>query len=449
MTGKPEFSGSLLRLVQTQRAERRLGKSGLILLVATALGFGGCGKIKSMLAAKEKPVETPVVQAAVTPAPLEPSVETKPEPVVQKQPEAPTKPAASTKGSVMVLCYHRFENLPKDSMAIRPEEFEKQLEQLKAEGFSVISMADFLAWRRGDMEIPEKSCVITLDDGWRSGYSVAWPLLKKHGYPFTMFIYVDYIKGQKRAGGQSMSWEELAEMRDAGVEIGSHTVSHTDLRSKKGKTPEQYDQWIREEIGTSKKLIEQKLGIAVKTLAYPYGNHNPEVRQAAMDAGYEAAFSVYGQRLTYHSPADQLGRYAVEGNKPQTFVAALKMVGGGGGAMEAPAAAVSQLAAAAMLTQPMEGETVLDVRPVLRANVASFGSVDPASLEMRLSGMGLVPLKYDAENKVVEGVPGQDLKDPSYTVILSGKVNGRRIETRWSFNFQKAGSGDTAKPVKK
>ncbi len=413
------------------------------------MGFGGCGKIKSMLAAKEKPAEPPAVQAAATPAPLEPKVEAKPEPVVQKQPEAPAKPAASTKGSVMVLCYHRFENLPKDSMAIRPEEFEKQLEQLKAEGFSVISMADFLAWRRGEMEIPEKSCVITLDDGWRSGYSVAWPLLKKHGYPFTMFIYVDYIKGQKRAGGQSMSWEELAEMRDAGVEIGSHTVSHTDLRSKKGKTPEQYDQWIREEIGTSKKLIEQKLGIAVKTLAYPYGNHNPEVRQAAMDAGYEAAFSVYGQRLTYHSPADQLGRYAVEGNKPQTFVAALKMVGGGGGSMEAPAAAVSQLAATAMLTQPMEGETVLEARPVLRANVASFGAVDPTSLEMRLSGMGLVPIKYDAENKVVEGVPGQDLKDPSYTVILSGKVNGRRIETRWSFNFQKAGAGDAAKPVKK
>jgi peptidoglycan/xylan/chitin deacetylase (PgdA/CDA1 family) len=419
-------------------------------LILSTVALAGCGKIKSMLASRGNPASGEASAAAVEAAQaVVPEAVAEPAVVKEAVVVTPPKREASTAGSVMVLCYHRFENLPKDSMAIRPEEFESQLGELKTAGYTVISMADFLAWRRGEKEIAEKSCLITLDDGWRSGYSVAWPLLKKHGFPFTMFVYTNYIKGQPKAGGQSMSWEELAEMRDGGVDIQSHTVSHMDLRAKKGRTPEQYEQWIREELANSKKLIEQKLGISVKCLAYPYGNHNPEVRQAAMAVGYEAAFSVYGQRLTYHSPADQLGRYAVEGNKPQTFQTALKMVGGGGGAMESQGPAVGQLAAAAMLTQPMEGETVSEARPVLKANVASFGAVDPASLEMRLSGVGLVPLKFDAENKVVEGVLQQDLRDPSYIVILSGKVNGRRIEARWSFNFQKASAspaGAGAKP---
>ncbi len=54
-------------------------------------------------------------------------------------------------------------------------------------------MKDFLAWRRGEKSIPPKSAVITIDDGYVSGYAVAWPILKEFGYPFTMFIYTNYV----------------------------------------------------------------------------------------------------------------------------------------------------------------------------------------------------------------------------------------------------------------
>ena len=108
------------------------------------------------------------------------------------------------KSQVIVLCYHRFDDNPKDSLAIRPADFEAQMQALKDSGIIVISMEDFLAWRRGKKGIPEKAAIISIDDGYLSGYKVAWPILKKFGYPFTMFIYTDYVKGGPKSGGQSI-----------------------------------------------------------------------------------------------------------------------------------------------------------------------------------------------------------------------------------------------------
>jgi peptidoglycan/xylan/chitin deacetylase (PgdA/CDA1 family) len=406
------------------------------LLLALALPLSGCEKIKSLpFLKKKKPVE--VVQQPVPVAPP-PAPAPKPAP---KPPEEPPKPDPS-KSAVVVLCYHRFEDRPKDSLALKPVDFELQLQSIKDNGFAVVSMSDFLAWRRGEKQIPEKSCLITIDDGYRTGYEVAWPILKKFGYPFTMFIYTNYIKGQPNAGGQSLTWRELEEMRDAGVDIQSHTVSHLDLRAKKGRAPEVYEQWVRDELVNSKRLLEQQLGISVKALAYPFGNHNAEVRRIAMEAGYEVAFSVYGQRLTYHNAPEQLGRYAIESSKPQIFESAMKMAGGGAGADAG--SVVSQLAASSMITQPMEGETVTDPRPVIKANLSTLGVIDPGSLEVRLSGVGPIPVKYDPETKIFTGQPPQKLRDPSYTVLVSAKVKGRKTEVRWSFNYGAPGAAVAA-----
>ncbi len=376
-----------------------------------------------------------------TPAP-------KVEPVAQEpEPTPPPKvKSVDTKGSVVVLCYHRFEEKPKDGMAITPAAFETQMQALKEHGFTVIPMQDFLAWRRAEKAIPEKSCVITIDDGYRSGYDVAWPILKKHEYPFTMFIYTAFVKGGALSGGGSLSWAELREMRDAGVDIQSHTVNHQNLRIKKGKFQTQfptYEEWLRNEIADSRRLLEQHLGISVKALAYPYGNHNEEIRAIAMQSGYEAAFTVYGQRLTYHSPADQLGRYAMDSTKPKIFSDALAMVGGGGGGESSGGgnggvAPVGQLAAASMVTVPMEGETVREARPTIKANLATMGDVEAGTVEIRVSGIGPVPVKYNATTKLAEATLLQPLKDKQVTVILSALVAGRKVETRWSFNYEPA-----------
>lgn len=414
----------------------------VLLIVAVTFASVGCQKIKLPFIKKKEVATTPApaapVVAAATPVP---PPATAPQ---ASTPAAATTPEPSTKANAIVLCYHRFEDRPRDSLAIKPAEFEEQMRSLKDNGFSVIKMQDFLAWRRAEKEIPDKSCVISIDDGYRSGYEVAWPILKKFGYPFTMFIYTNYVKGQPNAGGQSISWEELAEMRDAGVDIQSHTVSHTNLRQKKGKyqqTFPTYEDWVRHELVDSKKMLEQQLGISVNCLAYPYGIHSDEIRKIANEAGYEAAFTVYGQRISYNSHADQLGRYAIESTNPKVFADALKMVGGGGGG--ATASAIGQLSAASMVTQPMEGETISDPHPTLKANLATFGEIDPNSVEIRLSGIGQLPVKYDAASKTAEANVTQKLRDKNYTVILSAKVKGRKVETRWNFNFAPEGTPAT------
>ena len=128
------------------------------------LSLGGCKKPMLPNAAKS------VAEAAPAVAVAEPVAEPPPPPKVRHP---------DTKGSVIALCYHRFEEKPKDSMAITPAVFEAQMQSLKESGFTVIPMQDFLAWRRGEKSIPEKSCLISIDDGYRSGYDVAWPILKK------------------------------------------------------------------------------------------------------------------------------------------------------------------------------------------------------------------------------------------------------------------------------
>jgi hypothetical protein len=136
---------------------------------------------------------------------------------------------------------------------ITPAEFEAQMQALKDQGIAVISMDDFLAWRHEQKSLPSRCALITIDDGYNVGYTVAWPILKNFGYPFTMFIYTDYVRGGPKSGGGSITWEQLAEMRDAGVSIQSHTVSHPDLRRKKaGASQANYEEWLWNELHGSK-----------------------------------------------------------------------------------------------------------------------------------------------------------------------------------------------------
>jgi hypothetical protein len=85
------------------------------------------------------------------------------------------------------------------------------------------------------------------------------------------------------------------------------------------------------------------------------------------------------------------------------------------------------------LTEPMNDEKISNARPVIKANLASMGNVEPNSVEMRVSGFGLVPAKYDPATKLVSYEFTENLVPKTYTVILSATVDGRKVETRWDF----------------
>ncbi len=387
-----------------------------VYLLLGCLAFAGCKR-------KSDAQPAPEVAAVATPAPA-------------ATPEAtPTPEPIDLNSQVVVLCYHRFEEKGGREMVSTPAEFEAQLQALKDNDITVISMDDFLAWRRGEKSIPAKSAVITLDDGWVTGYTTAWPLLKKFNYPFTMFIYTDYVKGGAKAGGQSMTWDQLAEMRDAGVDIASHTVSHTGLNAKKGRSDEEYRQWLKSEIAGSKQLIEEKLGIQVKTIAYPYGLHNDTVREVVKESGYEGGFTVYGQHMSNGGDPTLLGRFALDSKNGEVFTKRVVAFPGAGTAPSAAAATTIMPAGASMMTQPMEGEVVTASEPEIKINLAALGNVDPKSVTMRVSGVGAVPAKYDPETKLLSYKLTQKVYAKQVTVIVSATANGKKVETRWSFQL--------------
>jgi peptidoglycan/xylan/chitin deacetylase (PgdA/CDA1 family) len=406
-------------------------RSSLALFLAFPLLFAGCKKSATQARQEKKEVQKPVATASTAPTPT---------PVMVATPTPTTVPAIDRSAKVMVLLYHRFEDRPKDGLAIPPAEFRQNLEELKKDGISVISMKDYLAWRRGEKSIPPKSAIITIDDGYISAYNVAWPMLKEFGYPFTMFIYTNFVN----VGGKSMTWAQLEEMRDAGVDIECHTVSHHDLRHAPKRTDD-YMAWLHNEIYGSKDILEQKLGIKIVALAFPYGTHNEVVRKMAKDAGYEAMFTVYGQHMGFDAPMDQLGRYAFDARHREIFKMAVDFGANQSGAPLAQAA--SEVPSTSVVTQPANDEHTPNPRPTIKANMASFGEVDPNSVQMRISGLGLVPAKYDAKSKLASYEVTQNLIPRAYTVIISAKAQGRRVETRWNFTVDPSASAAPAAPA--
>lgn len=365
-------------------------------------------------------------------------------PVAEQIEPSPTPVPINRNAQVVVLGYHRVvDNVRRPDTEITKADFEKQMQQLKDEGISVIPMRDFLAWKRGEKDIPAKSAVITMDDGWKSQYEAAWPILKKFDYPFTLFIYTDYVKGGPKSGGESITWEQIAEMRDAGVDIEGHTVSHKDLRgAKRGVQPgPDYDAWLWKELNDSKQMLEERLGIKVEALALPYGFYNAKVQEMAKKAGYDAIFTVYGQKIGYSSPNNALGRYMIEANKPKVFASAVRF--GSGASVDSEP--VAEFTGNALSTEPADNATVTDPRPVIKANLSSLGEVDPATLAMRVSGLGSVNAKYDDATQTYSYQPTRNLNDNRYSVIVTGKAKGKKVEARWGFTVDSKGAKEEPK----
>ncbi len=129
----------------------------------------------------------------------------------------------------------------------------------------------------------------------------------------------------------------------------------------------------------------------------PFGYYNDRVKEAAKKARYEAVFTVYGQKLTYGSPNDSLGRYMMEANKPKVFVDAISF----GGSSSGGSVPVEDIPTASLQAQPADGSVVNDKTPLIQANLGGLATLDPGSAKLRVSGLGLVPSKFDPKSKII------------------------------------------------
>jgi len=190
---------------------------------------------------------------------------------------------------VPILCYHRFaENC--DSNTCTPANiFDQQMKYLKDNGYRVIGLGkllDFLEYRH---TIPKRSVIITIDDGFKSGYEIAYPILKKYGFTATFFVYTDFVSVSKDA----ITWDRLRELKRDGFEVASHTLSHCDLTNKKKEESDQvYLARITKELKSSKQIIDNKLEQDTIYLSFPYGMHNQAILRISDQEGYKIAVSV-------------------------------------------------------------------------------------------------------------------------------------------------------------
>ncbi len=133
--------------------------------------------------------------------------------------------------------------------------------------------------------------VLTFDDGYKSFKEYAYPVLKRMGFPATLFVYTDYVG----AGRNALSWQELKDLQAEGFEVQAHSKTHSDLRRAPGETQAQFDQRMQAELAQPRELFKRRLGQTPEAIAYPYGGWDADVLKQVKDAGYLAAFTVRRQ----------------------------------------------------------------------------------------------------------------------------------------------------------
>lgn len=181
-----------------------------------------------------------------------------------------------------VLMYHSISTNPQNNLCVSTEQFNAEMEWLHSQKYYTLSMDEFYEAFVNGASIPEKSVLITFDDGYIDNFTAAWPILKKYDFVATYFI----ITGTTGTDS-GMNLEQLKELVKGGNSIGSHTVKHHDM-SKLSDTQQE------RELSESKKTLEDNLGVQVKAFCYPAGKYNESTTRILPALGYKLGFTTKG-----------------------------------------------------------------------------------------------------------------------------------------------------------
>ncbi len=337
-----------------------------------------------VLTAEEQAIEKKLQESAMVEAAA-------PEPTVPKAPEFELNKSSV----VSILGYHDFRERGGSPMLIAASKFREQMQAIKDSKIPVIPLEDVMAWKRGEKNIPEESIVITMDDGWEGVYSHAFPVLKEFGFPFTIYLYKKYVN----IGGRSLSWAQIKEMMQHGCSVGSHSVSHENLKKKPRNAPTDagYQQWVLTELKDSREFLEQNLNIKCTTFAYPFGIFDDTIMETGLQIGYDGLVTVNGQKVTWDTPNGKLGRYIIHGDSDTNFKLATSFRGRGdvGSNKFLLADAKNDKGEQLVQLSPKPDAVTTARMPVIEADLSKVGTVMPETIKLRIAGVGTVPASYD------------------------------------------------------
>ena len=223
---------------------------------------------------------------------------------------------------IPVLMYHKVSPGKKEKYRISPERFTNQMEYLSKKGYQTISPDELLGVVRKRRILLEKSVLITFDDGYKDNFTYAYPILKEYNFKATIFLVTQYM-GKKsewsKREEETLSWEEIEEMKEEGFSFGSHTHTHPNLLELSRDK-------VLSEIRDSKRILEERLGGPTKFIAYPYGKVNSQIRDMVKEAGYLGAFSTLPGKNAKNEDPFLLRRILIRGydTKPH-FILNLKL----------------------------------------------------------------------------------------------------------------------------
>ena len=189
---------------------------------------------------------------------------------------------------VTVLIYHRFGEDRYPTTNVSVDRFREQMAYLKDNNYQVVPLSSLVNALKENKKIPNRAVVITIDDGYRSVYDHAWPILQEFGYPFTVFIYV---KATENKHWNYMTWDQAREMKAAGVDFQNHSFAHYRLASRPDDMDDaDYLAWIRADLAVSTRIMSEELKERPRFYAVPYGEYNQAVIDTTRSFGYEAVF---------------------------------------------------------------------------------------------------------------------------------------------------------------
>lgn len=207
----------------------------------------------------------------------------------------PIEPSQSTSTMVPVLMYHSISDVSTAGFrpyTVSPARFAAHLAYLSAAGYRTVTISELTSLRDSGRLPPKQTVALTFDDGFRDFVTHAVPLLSAVGYHSTLFVPTGFVGSTSRwlvAEGEQrrdlVSWAELDELGDLGVECGAHSHSHPqmDLLSRRAAA---------REISLSKALLEDHLQTGISSFAYPFGYSTPALRRLVAALGFSGAVGV-------------------------------------------------------------------------------------------------------------------------------------------------------------
>ncbi len=288
----------------------------------------------------------------------------------------PLSLSAASSPNAVILQYHHVSDTSPASTSVKPALFSQHLDYLEQNKFHVLPLTEVTDALRNSRPLPEKTVVITFDDAYKDIYTEAFPLLRKKGWPFTLFVSTGSVD---KGYGNFLTWAQIGDMARHKATIANHTLNHDHLVEKKAN--ENKKQWLRRvelDIVSTEARIKEKTGQAVRHFAWPYGETMPELRALITRLG----FTGLGQHSGAASPLSDfadLPRFPMAASYASMDNFCLKV-----NSLPLP---VSQKAPTSSLVSPDNPAPALTIH-------LNDGHYQKAQLRCYASGQGEIPVRW-------------------------------------------------------